>query len=88
MQNVIPAFRQLAMFQDYKSKLAAVVGQQRASSIVSDALYFVSTGSNDYILNYYLSPSLQQRYTTVQFSKLLLSIQTQFLQVGTCTYLK
>ncbi|KAG0566258.1 hypothetical protein M758_7G046200 [Ceratodon purpureus] len=77
--KVAPAFTQLEMFEGYKVKLAGVVGPAKASSIVSEALYFVSAGSNDYILNYFVNPVLQNRYSVSEFNALLLSRQTEFV---------
>ena len=81
VQNVMPAFKQLDMFEEYKVKLAGVVGPEKASSIISEALYFVSAGSNDYILNYFVNPALQSRYSPSQFNSILLSRQTDFVKV-------
>ena len=69
------------MFDEYKVKLAGVVGAEKAASIISEALYFISAGSNDYILNYYVNPSLQRRYSTAQFNALVMSKQSEFVQV-------
>lgn len=69
------------MFEEYKVKLAGVVGPDKASSIVSEALYFVSAGSNDYILNYFVNPVLQNRYSVSEFNAVLLSRQTDFVKV-------
>jgi len=70
------------MFDEYKVKLSSVVGPQKASSIISEALYIVSTGSNDYILNYFINPAMQSQYSLPQFQSLLMSTQTEFVQVG------
>jgi hypothetical protein len=88
MQNVLPASKQLEMFREYTVKLTHLLGQAKASAMLTDSLYFVSTGSNDYILNYYLNPMLQNQYTTDQFSAMILSLQTDFLKVRTSSPLK
>jgi len=60
--NVLPASKELQMFDEYKVKLSSVVGPQKAeSSIISEALYIVSSGSNDYILNYFINPAVQSQ---------------------------
>lgn len=78
--NVIPASRQLEMFDEYKIKLSKVVGPEKSSSIISQALYFVSSGSNDFILNYFVNPALQSSYSPTEFNAALMSTQTEFVQ--------
>ena len=58
VQNVMPAFKQLDIFEEYKVKLVGIVGLEKASSIIAEAFYFVSARSNDYILNYFVNPVL------------------------------
>lgn len=88
MQNVLPASKQLEMFREYSVKITHLLGQAKASAMLADSLYFISTGSNDYILNYYLNPMLQNQYTTDQFSAMILSLQKDFLMVRTSSPLK
>lgn len=72
---------QFRMFEGYKVKLANVMGTTEASSTITNALYVVSSGSNDFILNYFISPEMQNRYSTTQFSSLVMSDQKEFVQV-------
>lgn len=69
------------MFDEYKIKLSKVVGPEKSSSIISQALYFVSSGSNDFILNYFVNPALQSSYSPTEFNAALMSTQTEFVQV-------
>lgn len=69
------------MFEEYKAKLAGVVGEEKMEATIAEALYIISTGSNDYILNYFVSPSLHHRYSTEQFSTLVMTAQTHFIHV-------
>ncbi|KAG0586587.1 hypothetical protein KC19_2G101900 [Ceratodon purpureus] len=65
---------QLTYFQKNVVEINNLIGQPRASEILSDALYIVVFGSNDYINNYLLSNSATSRqYTTSQFQDLLIS---------------
>ncbi|KAJ3682595.1 hypothetical protein LUZ60_015168 [Juncus effusus] len=53
--NVIPMKKQLEMFQEYKSKLIALVGEKKANDVISKALFILCAGSNDvnqYFLNF------------------------------------
>ncbi|XP_024400165.1 GDSL esterase/lipase At5g03820 [Physcomitrium patens] len=78
--HVAPARMQFRMFEGYKVKLANVMGTTEASSTITNALYVVSSGSNDFILNYFISPEMQNRYSTTQFSSLVMSDQKEFVQ--------
>ncbi|KAG0575959.1 hypothetical protein KC19_5G043800 [Ceratodon purpureus] len=78
--NVLPAFEQLKMFHSYQAKLVNLVGQDRASSIISQAMYLVSTGTNDFILNYLINPILRQQYSLAEWSDFVASNQTEFFK--------
>lgn len=56
-QGVLPLSAQLEMFQNYKTKLTALVGAKRASNITSNGLYLLSSGNNDIALTYSLVAS-------------------------------
>lgn len=86
LQNVVPAFEQLQMFYKYQMQMVSLVGQERASFIISEALFGLSTGSNDFIMNYLVNPILQKQHTTYEWSSFILSNQTQFLKVHTILY--
>lgn len=81
MQNVVMPFDQLKMFYQYQSKLVNLVGQARTSFIMSKALFAISAGSNDYILNYNINPLIQSQYTTTEWSGFILSNGTELVKV-------
>ncbi|KAM3393472.1 hypothetical protein ACQJBY_014275 [Aegilops geniculata] len=74
MYHVIPLSQQLEYFKEYQSKLAVVAGSNQAESIISDSVYIISAGSNDFAFNYYLNPSLFLRENTDQFADRLVGI--------------
>ncbi|GAA0146669.1 hydrolase [Lithospermum erythrorhizon] len=49
----IPMSKQLELFQSYQERLKKIVGGEGALSIVADALVIISTGTNDFVLNFY-----------------------------------
>jgi len=51
---VIPLWKEVEYFKEYKRRLRRHVGRARARRIVSDALYVVSIGTNDFLENYFL----------------------------------
>lgn len=75
--------QQLKYYKEYQSKLAALIGQKNATAILSDALYIVSTGTGDFIQNYYHNTSLSSRYNVNSYCDLLISIFSGFANVST-----
>ncbi|KAL0370143.1 UNVERIFIED_CONTAM: GDSL esterase/lipase [Sesamum angustifolium] len=78
--NTIPLSQQVELYKEYQKKLVALVGQSNASSIVNGSVHFVSAGSSDFVQNYYINPLLYKKYTTDQFSDILLQSYTKFVK--------
>ncbi|CAL5051055.1 unnamed protein product [Urochloa decumbens] len=78
MYDAITLTQQLKYYKEYQSKLAAVAGRAKARSILSDALYVVSTGTGDFLQNYYHNTSLSRRYNVDQYCDLLVGIFSNF----------
>ncbi|XP_037461825.1 GDSL esterase/lipase APG-like [Triticum dicoccoides] len=72
--HVIPLSRQLEYLKEYQSKLRVVAGNHHAQSIISDSLYIISAGSNDFGFNYYINPLLFLTQNADQFSDRLVGI--------------
>ncbi|EFJ07536.1 hypothetical protein SELMODRAFT_161618 [Selaginella moellendorffii] len=69
---------QLQWFKSYTQNLVKIVGKANATNIISQGVYTLSTGSNDYVANYYVNPLVQEKYSRNAFRSLLLSSFTQF----------
>ncbi|XP_044499461.1 GDSL esterase/lipase At5g18430-like [Mangifera indica] len=54
--NIIRMFRQLDYFEEYQRRLAALVGDAAARTLVNQALVLITVGGNDFVNNYYLVP--------------------------------
>ncbi|KAJ1258029.1 hypothetical protein BS78_10G042500 [Paspalum vaginatum] len=78
MYDAITLTQQLRYYKEYRSKLAAVAGRARARAILSDALYVVSTGTGDFLQNYYHNASLSRRYNVDHYCDLLVGIFSGF----------
>jgi hypothetical protein len=81
MQQYITLSQQLEYFGEYRSKLAVVAGSSKAQSIVSDALYIICTGSNDFHLNFYINPVLLSTLTYDQYCDRLVVIFSNTIAV-------
>ncbi|EFJ34368.1 hypothetical protein SELMODRAFT_438768 [Selaginella moellendorffii] len=78
--NVPGLSGQIEWFSKYKSKLIGMVGQANASDIVSKALVAISTGSNDYINNYYLNPLTQKMFDPDTYRAMLIESFANFVK--------
>ncbi|XP_024528860.1 GDSL esterase/lipase At5g03810 [Selaginella moellendorffii] len=77
--NVASSTQQLKWFASYRQQLERIAGPDRAQSILSRALYVISSGSNDYIY-YRLNTRLSSQYNNEQFRELLIKQTSQFIQ--------
>lgn len=77
--NALSLRRQLDHFRRYRRDLIADVGMANASEILSKALYIVSSGTNDYLNNYYFNLYLRTRYDIPRFQALILRLCAQFV---------
>jgi hypothetical protein len=82
LQNVLGHHKQLEMFHQYQMKLVNLVGYERTSFILSEAIFGISSGSNDFIVNYLINPLLQKKYTIDEWDGFIFSNQTQFIKVN------
>lgn len=83
---VIPFEQQLANFGVVQQVLTAALGQLEASKIISESIYYISTGSNDFINNYLLPNSPHAELNLSDFQQLVLDRFTQQLTVRLYIY--
>ncbi|CAD5187871.1 unnamed protein product [Musa acuminata subsp. malaccensis] len=80
LYHAIPLSQQLEFYKEYQHKLSRVAGTSKASSIISGALYIVSTGASDFVQNYYINPHLYETRSPDQFSSFLVHIFCNFVK--------
>ncbi|XP_051197632.1 GDSL esterase/lipase APG [Lolium perenne] len=78
LYDAITLSQQLKYYKEYQAKLAAVAGRRGARSILADALYVVSTGTGDFLQNYYHNASLSARYDVNRYCDHLVRIFSGF----------
>ncbi|KAK6149971.1 hypothetical protein DH2020_017496 [Rehmannia glutinosa] len=76
----IPIQKQLKYFKEYKSKMELYIGTERTRSLISKAVFFISVGTNDFIVNYYGPPIRRKTYTISAYQDFILQLGQQFLQ--------
>jgi len=78
--KVIPTWKELEYYKEYQKKLRAYVGKDKANEILSEALYLMSLGTNDFLENYYLSPKRQSQFTVQQYEDFLIGLAGNFIR--------
>lgn len=79
LQNVIPLWKELDYYKDYQKKLRDYVGSKKAKEIVSEALYLMSLGTNDFLENYYTFPGRRAQFSVKQYEDFLITIARDFI---------
>ncbi|KAJ4822073.1 hypothetical protein Tsubulata_046888, partial [Turnera subulata] len=77
--NVIPLWKELEYYKDYQNKLRAYIGEGKANEILSEALYLMSLGTNDFLENYYIFPTRQAQFTVQQYQDFLVGLARNFI---------
>ncbi|CAD6263354.1 unnamed protein product [Miscanthus lutarioriparius] len=78
--RVIPLWKKLDMFREYKSRLADHLGAAEAHAVVAGAVYAVSIGTNDFIENYFaLTTTRFLEFTLAEYTDYLVGLARGFL---------
>lgn len=77
---MIPLWKEIEFYKEYQSKLRTHVGEEKANEIISESLYLISLGTNDFLENYYIFPTRQFHYTVKQYEDFLLRIAENFVK--------
>ncbi|XVF76314.1 hypothetical protein PTKIN_Ptkin13bG0256400 [Pterospermum kingtungense] len=80
LYRAIRLTQQLNYYKEYQTKVVNMVGKAKANDIFSGAVHLLSAGSSDYIQNYYINPLLNRVYTPDQFSDILMTSYSTFIQ--------
>ncbi|XP_059661147.1 GDSL esterase/lipase At4g26790-like [Cornus florida] len=78
--RVIPLWKEVEYYKDYQKKLRAYMGEKKASEVISESLYLISIGTNDFLENYYTLPSTQSRYSVDQYQNFLVGTAESFVK--------
>lgn len=69
--NVMGLDGQFVWYNNWKAEVLKLAGPERGNFIISNALYAISTGTNDWVNNYYLNLPLQDKYPADKYTTLL-----------------
>ncbi|XP_047336497.1 GDSL esterase/lipase At4g26790-like [Impatiens glandulifera] len=78
--SVIPLWKEIEYYKEYQQKLRVHLGDRKANQIISDALYLISIGTNDFLENYYLLPKRRSEYDEDQYQDFLVGIAHEFVK--------
>lgn len=73
-------------FKEVEKSLTQKLGDASAKKLISEAVYFISIGSNDYISGYLGNPKMQEYYNPAQYVGLVIGNLTQAIQVSFFLY--
>jgi len=79
---VIDLQTQLSHFEEVRNLLSEKLGENKAKEIISEAIYFISIGSNDYMGGYLGNPKMQESYNPEQYIGMVIGNLTQAIQVS------
>ncbi|KAL6888813.1 hypothetical protein ACP4OV_009839 [Aristida adscensionis] len=78
--SVLTIWQELEYFKEYAAKLRGALGDAKAEATLSEALYVVSMGTNDFLENYYAAPrgAAAQAASPADYAAHLLAVAESF----------
>jgi hypothetical protein len=73
-------WKELEYYKDYQNKLRAYLGNEKAKEILSEALYLLSLGTNDFLLNYYVFPTRRFQFSIEEYQDFLVGLSGNFIR--------
>nr|XP_048326021.1 GDSL esterase/lipase At5g45960 isoform X4 [Ziziphus jujuba var. spinosa] len=80
LSNVIPIQKQLEYFKEYKKRLELAIGKQQAESHIEKAIFIISAGTNDFVVNYFTLPVRRKTYTVSNYQQFIIQNLKDFVQ--------
>ncbi|KAL0363425.1 UNVERIFIED_CONTAM: GDSL esterase/lipase [Sesamum calycinum] len=80
ISNVVSLSEQLDHFKEYRAKLEAAIGKDKTKELINNALFLVSAGTNDFVVNYFTIPIRRYNYTIPSYMNFVLQEARQLLQ--------
>lgn len=78
--SVLSLSDQLEMFKEYKEKLKMIAGEEKAASIIKDALYVSIIGTDDLANTYFSTPFRKNEYDVSSYTDLMVKSASSFYQ--------
>ncbi|XP_020593529.1 GDSL esterase/lipase At5g45950-like [Phalaenopsis equestris] len=71
--NVLTFPKQIELFKEYKLRLQSSIGQHKTERTIAHSLVIISTGTNDFIQNYFTTTTRSKQYTVEQYVDFLIA---------------
>ncbi|KAI5386759.1 hypothetical protein KIW84_073057 [Lathyrus oleraceus] len=81
LTNVVPISKQLEYFKQYKNRLESKLGKQVTENHMNNAIFIISAGTNDFVVNYFMMPIRRRSYNVADYGHFLLQHVKDFMQV-------
>ncbi|XP_057840656.1 GDSL esterase/lipase At2g42990 [Cryptomeria japonica] len=78
--EVIPLWKQIEHFKEYRKRIAGLVGEEEATAIIRKAIFFITIGTNDFIFNYFALPTRRLQFTVQEYTDFLLNTYTLYIK--------
>lgn len=65
-----------------EKSLTEKLGHENVTKIISEAVYFISMGSNDYMGGYFGNPNMQELYGPEEYVGMVIGNLTEAIQVS------
>ncbi|XP_052178644.1 GDSL esterase/lipase At4g26790 [Diospyros lotus] len=79
VMSVIPLWKELEYYKEYQMQLRSFLGDEKANQVLSEALYLISMGTNDFLANYYAVPGRSTQYSIEEYQNFLTGIASDFI---------
>lgn len=76
---MIPLWKELEYYKDYQNELRDYLGNDKANEVLSEALYLISIGTNDFLENYYSIPGRSSEFSIEEYQNFLVGIAGNFI---------
>lgn len=73
---------QLRSFEEVQKSLTEKLGEVEAKALLSEAVYFISVGSNDYLAGYLGNPKMQEYFVPEVYVGMVIGNLTNAIKVN------
>ncbi|MCL7047291.1 hypothetical protein MKW94_018756 [Papaver nudicaule] len=77
--QVLPLWKEVEYFKEYKNRLTTLLGRKAATETIRDAVYIISMGTNDIVINYFALPDRSLHFTLEEYENFLVGIANNFI---------
>ncbi|XVE51419.1 hypothetical protein DITRI_Ditri02bG0038700 [Diplodiscus trichospermus] len=78
--SVVSIPKQVEYFKEYKKRLQSAIGKKRMEDVIKRAVFVVSAGTNDFVVNYFTLPIRPKNYTVSAYQQFIFQTVKQLLQ--------